>query len=651
MGIKAVLKKEKNTGSRIDASALYTAIEKYSYVSFDIFDTLVKRNVAEPTDIFSLMEKYVGQGFKEKRIKAEARARQELGRKEIDLVDIYRYFPRDDRKELQKLELAVEEKTIVPNQPVVEVYRKCIEAHKTVYIVSDMYWPEMAIKRILEKNGLVGYKALYLSSTKQRVKSDGSLFHCLIKEENISPKSLVHVGDSPKGDYREPSKIGIQAIRIPRYFKNINYRGDDQCNNISINYLNNFINNTFLYNSDLYYQFGYAQFGKLLYGYVNWLHKEVRKRGIKKLFFFARDGYIIKQAYEICIDDNEIETCYLEVSRRSLRGPVLWMDCSFETIMKMVVNAKLISLVSIFDSLGLDIGAYTSIIRANHLTMNTLFDCATIVDDKRLKKLLECIRDDIIENSRKEYELLQAYLLEKKVGGKFGIVDIGYAGSMQRYLQQVLSQMGIEHDITGFYFAVADFYKKNMLPGVKLELNGYLFDFQHDAYSIDTRRSFVGLFETLFLEQGGSVKRYLKQGEHIGVERYPYEYEFAGKPSEDLLKIRKIQQGALDFLEHASKDALMRDFPCKPSEYFYGLYLTGTAPSCKDINLFGDISFYDEGITEKLAAPRGLLYYLVHLNHLKSDFLRCRWKIGFLKRLLRINLPYLQIYNILQRLR
>ena len=56
---------------------------------------------------------------------------------------------------------------------------------------------------------------------------------------------------------------------------------------------------------------------------------------------------------------------------------------------------------------------------------------------------------------------------------------------------------------------VADYYKRNMNDG-KLSLHGYLFDFYNNVNSVDKRSPFVGLYETLFLEQKGSVKNYIR---------------------------------------------------------------------------------------------------------------------------------------------
>ena len=212
MSIKNAVKKKLNSGSRIDAEALYKKIRDYNYVSFDIFDTLVKRNVEEPTDIYSIMEKFVGSGFRTKRIEAEKRARSELGKTEVTIEDIYSYFPKEDRRNLIDLELETEIKSIVPNLPLVEVYRKCLEAGKTVFITSDMYWTEDAVKMLLERNGVTGYKTLYLSSSQQRVKSDGSLFKYLLEVEGLKPEQIVHIGDSRKGDCEEPNSVQVPLV-------------------------------------------------------------------------------------------------------------------------------------------------------------------------------------------------------------------------------------------------------------------------------------------------------------------------------------------------------------------------------------------------------------------------------------------------------
>lgn len=78
----------------VDADKILKEIKNYDIVSFDIFDTLLKRNVKEPTDVFSYMEKkYQINGFREKRIEAEKAARKKKNGLEISLEPIIQVRP------------------------------------------------------------------------------------------------------------------------------------------------------------------------------------------------------------------------------------------------------------------------------------------------------------------------------------------------------------------------------------------------------------------------------------------------------------------------------------------------------------------------------------------------------------------------------
>ena len=44
-------------------------------------------------------------------------------------------------------------------------------------------------------------------------------------------------------------------------------------------------------------------------------------------------------------------------------------------------------------------------------------------------------------------------------------------------------------------------------------------------------------------------------------------------------------------------------------------------PERKDIKMFADFRFFDEGETQYLAKPKNIIYYLTHPKKLKKDFL------------------------------
>lgn len=653
-GLKQTLKNKINTGKTPDAKILFKRIEKYENVSFDIFDTLLKRKVNNPNDVFNLMQRAVQDkisNFAQKRIHAESQARSKNNSKEITLDSIYDCMHGtsiEQKEQLKKLELKFEANILVPNKEMIDLFNLCKQANKQIYIISDMYLPLQFIEKILKKNNITGYKKIYLSSNEKLTKRSGQIFDLYLKENSFKAEKCIHIGDSWHSDYKIPKSKGISAIHIPR---NTIFSNSDI---LKEQYLNNFIRLN-IYNKsvqDPYYKFGYKKFGQFLWGYVKWLHKNFQDANIEKVFFFSRDGYIMKQAYDLLygeLQDN-IKVKYLEVSRRSLRVPILWLNSDFESYINMISPSRLVTIQSIFDGAGLDINNYLDLLQKYGFTVHSDFDRNTILQNVQLKNLYSEVLPDIVSKSKEEYKYLREYLEQQHVNGKFAMVDIGWGGSMERYLTQTLNTLGISNDIYGFYIGVADYYKKNV-KDFSLKMKGYLFDFMNDATAIDERSSFVGLFESLFLEQDGSVKNY-KYGNNGKVvsNRYSYEYFVEGKPTFEYLSIKKIQAGALEFIKDVKTDCILSDLLCfNSNELYSGIKDTGMQPSKRDLDLFADFHFYDEGRDDKLAAPANIVSYIINPKRLKHDFLVSRWKIGFMKRMFKVDLPYQKLYEYMHR--
>lgn len=650
--IKNLVKNVRDSGKSPSLETLIQKVAKYEYVSFDVFDTLLKRKINNPTDIFKIMELQNGSKYPDffaKRIAAEARARKHYSPLEVTLTQIYQYYPNIsdvDRSSLAHQEIDLERQVLVANPKLVKLFKYCIERKKKVYIISDMYLPTNFIESVLKINSIVGYQKLYVSSEYSLTKRSGQLFDLYLKENRINPKTAIHIGDSLKSDYKIPRSKGMSAVHLPT----IDIEVDKQSTgSISHQYLERFIRFNSLDLTDEYELFGFQKFGPFLWGYVRWLHKQFVANDIKKVFFLSRDGYIMKKAYDLLYsDDREIDDTYLEVSRRSLRVPVLWMDSSLETVLDTISPSKLVSVRSIFDGVGLDIEQYHAVLAKYGLDANSSFDRSTILSDQKLRGLYNEIEPDLVANSKEEYQLLEQYLQQQHLSGRFAIVDIGWAGSMQRFLEQTLDKMKIAHDIFGYYIGVADYYTRNETVH-SLNLKGYLFDFKNNESAIDLRSSFVGLFESLFLEQAGSVKKYQQDNTHIFAQRYEYEYLKDGKPTFELLSVEKIQTGAIEFIAKAKRDSIISDiFDYSAKELFSGIQQTGMQPSETDLKLFADFHFYDEGADIRLAAPKSILYYAKHPKDFKTDFLSCRWKIGFMKKLFKGRLPYQKMYELMK---
>lgn len=623
-----------NSARSINVASIIKQIDKYDIVSFDIFDTLLKRNVNSPTDVFKYIEKkHKKIGFCEERINAEKMARIKKNGIEVTLAEIYAEMPYNFMNE----ELEAEGELLIANDLILSIYKYALKS-KRVIITSDMYLPEKFIYQILEREGINGYERLYLSSSLGKTKHSGDLFDLIISELGKENR-LIHIGDSYRSDYEIPKKHGIDAIHIPTKVKKNTFKLKQI--GIEENIINSFLNNTSTIGESKYYRFGYEKFGMFLWGYSRWLHKSVIDSGIKDVYFFSRDGFILKKAFDALYDD--VHTHYLEVSRRSLRVPILWMNYKLSHVINMISPSKLVSLSTIFDGVGLDINNYRPLIKKYGFTVDSCFDRKKLLDDKNLSDLYAELGDDIKAVSKKEYALLVKYIEQNHLSGKFAIVDIGWSGGMQRYLIEILNKLEIDTNIKGYYIGVADYYKRNIEVVSNLDLNGYLFDFLHDKDAKDKRSAFVGLFETLFLEQGGSVENYRLENGNVIANRLPYEYLENGKPSFEYRSVMDIQKGALDFIIRFGD----MNLNISADTLYEGLSETGLKPKKEDIDMFADFRFFDEGETLYLAKPKSIFYYIFHIRILKRDFLSSRWKIGFMKRLFKIKLPYKEMYRIM----
>lgn len=444
-------------------------------------------------------------------------------------------------------------------------------------------------------------------------------------------------------------KLAIAYLLLFISYDKLIVYSDIKVDNTSyLSLLNNVIDYMCQTKEDYFKYLGYRCLGPLLWGYIHWLIKNFQKEDLNKIYFFARDGLIMKKAFDIVNKDERLKSYYLEVSRRSLRVPILWNDPSFINLLTMLSPSKRISLKSIFDGVGLNIIDHIALVRKYGYDLNSYFYRNTILEENRLMLLYNELQNEIILNSKKEFVLMCEYMKQMHVEGRFAVVDIGWSGGMQRFLQKSLGIIGIENEILGYYTGVADYYKRNMNDG-KLSLHGYLFDFYNNVNSVDKRSPFVGLYETLFLEQKGSVKNYIRdKNEWLVAERYDYEYQMNGELQEEYYIVEKIQSAALDFINDIEAIEFVKYIPFTPDVLFANLKAVGLSPSRKDLKMLAKFRFFDEGETFSLVSSKSFIYYVFNPRCLKNDLLSSKWKIGFLKCLLKIPFPYFKLYKILK---
>jgi FMN phosphatase YigB (HAD superfamily) len=651
--VKKSIRRILDNKSSGDTEQLAKRVNSFKYVSFDIFDTLVKRDVPEPTDVFEIVGERINvPDFKQKRVNAEKRAREKSSYSEVSLNEIYDQFTelsQQLRAQAITEEINVEIGVSVPNLELIDLYNQLVK-NAYVVLISDMYLDTDTIEKIMNHCGITGYKKLYVSNEIGMTKRSGDLFRHVLKDIGILPGDLVHIGNSYFGDYRLARKCSISSFKVrTESIRTARKHKDVLCyDEKKKRYLNSFINNHIPNNTEYYFRFGYENLGPLMYGFVSWLFSEVKKEKVEQVFFLSRDGYPMLKVYKKLGYDKSVPAYYFEASRRSLRVPAFSRNMTYEAILKEISLPSKTCIAQIIDGWGLDAGKYTGLLNNLGMNPNDNLDRESLKENTSIKNLYELLHDDIMTNAEEEKRMLVGYLNQFDFSKKTAIVDIGWRGSMQRYINQVLVEQGKNpNGIHGYYIGLrAD--ARWVLGDEQLKAKGYAFDQFNNVNDQSLERFFLGLLEIPFLEQNGSVKRYVKSGSSFISERYPYEYEGAdGSLTKEALRVKQIQEGALGFVSDYMC-SIVGDYVGNDSSIMFSNYFEiGTSPCLYDVKAFGDMDFFDNGINFKMAKPSSLFKYVIKPGKLKKDLYDARWKIGFLKGLIKLPISYQKLFETL----
>ena len=604
---------------------LIKKIRKARVVSFDIYDTLIVRACERPQSVFEIIESFGYNQFADKRIKAEKKARRNTEDEEITLDDIYTYLgDSENNVTLKNEEKRIEEEISRTNMEMLEVFNYCISEKKKVIITSDMYLPVETITRILEKNGFTRYSRLFLSSEEKLRKKTGHLFSYIIKQLNIQPGELLHIGDNHYSDNTIPMGIGIKTYEYHRNKNTLAIHPKRRCSFPLIKL-------RCVENADSYFQIGYEALGPLLYGFSVWLHKKIMHANYDRIVFLSRDGQVMKQAYELLFGESE-KTQYLYGSRRSLIVPILWKNPEIEYVKDIIHFHDRMSINEFLERIGLDSSQCHNQLSFHGYSGDSLINICQFTDDKAFLSFYETIKPLIIEQSKKEYQSAYNYWAHNIDGAsKIAIVDIGWNGNMQNALLNLLQN---QVEINGYYIGV------NPKTKHTFHMNGFLFDKSSDTVLKGKIDNFSGLFESFFMADHGSVKRYTKDG----VELLPYEYSLLdGKIVDEDQCIRKIQCGALHYIKDIISIIGDNEVVFSSDDSICNMLSLGLNPSNEACNLFGDFRFYNSGISY-LARPQNKRFSLQELK-------QTNWRIGYLKRCFHVHLPYYQVARAIKLLK
>ena len=489
--------------------------KEYEVVSFDIFDTLVRRDIEPPDESKRHVAKHAelmfhARGiplsedhFNYQRDRAEETLRKEAFDQGFDtecrLDDIFRgalttilgTVPvESDVQQLVDYELRYDIEHLSPMPGCQDLLRQLKQMGKTIIVVSDMYYGAGHIHQILSAMGVDTYiDHVYISSEDKIAKHTTRLFSQALKDLKITPEKMIHIGDNLHSDVRSPLQIGTASVWFNSKQEHIRRRQLEkrqqqdrltshvleQDENLSkrthfdtkaalgeISERTHFESMAAADELAEFYRMGRDCFGPTFCAFTLHLIDSVIRDQMDDVYFLSRDGDIFMKLYNLFKDSIRRydrlgipEARYLYVSRRSTTLPAC-IDMGQREYQIAYMDPQDCGPNALLRKLGLQEEAFAEIVQ-KHFPGKGKKRYNYSRDKQKFEQLFSD-KDFLerIENHRKTaIELLRSYLDQEAFWGaqkQNAMVDIGWNATVQVNITKAFSEDSQFPHMKGYYY-------------------------------------------------------------------------------------------------------------------------------------------------------------------------------------------------------
>lgn len=484
-------------------------------VSFDVFDTLLWRRYPRPIDVFHDIPRFSqqldlglpavdGASFAMARRQAESAARAwavtELGSPEVTMTQVHEHLALalgwdvGDAQlliNLETAELAAEAAALVADHELLRLVDELAERTTRMVVISDSYLSNDQVMQLVVGAGYpaAAFERAFASSSFGVSKSCG-LFEIVVKELDLLPTQLIHVGDLPGADVTPVRELGGRSVRWPVARDEAITLVEAEAGTSSLPMRTTPVNGQvtagdagitalrarLIVPDDLTdvrerTLTGYERFGRLIYGPVvvglcNWICMRAAEAGLRELYFFQREGRLLAELASRIADhrDQPLTPRILSVSRAAL-APARHKDVTVGYLADLLLGRRPRRASEVISELGLDPADIPSWTLDRRVTSR---DAAELFDQLKLDgRLMEHVGDDL---DRRRTALLRylAGAVDLEVD-ELAVVDLGWASTIQGLLSTALTQVGFSGRIRGFYLATNAGAQRNLSAGSRVE--------------------------------------------------------------------------------------------------------------------------------------------------------------------------------------
>ena len=371
----------------------------------------------------------------------------------------------------REIEVEVESAVQVPNKDVINTIKKARKKGKKIYCVSDMYLSKNMVREIFENIGIIDlFDGIYISCEYLKNKKSGQLYTTVLNELKLKPEACIMIGDNKPGDFEIPTNLGIKAIHIDRTKQYEKYQKFIEEKENTDTY-NEFMKLTKTPDEN----FEHAIF--TLYKFIENLYYNLENDDLDEVFFLSREGEYLKKIFDDFNDKiygKKIKSHYILVSRKATYLPSLKKieNEDFKVLLCQYLNS---SIKEFLGSLNFTKEEINKILKSYQEDLNKFKKKNLSKFDKealeKMRKgdfdykvvylygseMLKVLKDNkdfkkIYETNRKiQNELFKKYIKQYTNKKKICVVDVGWNGSIQDNIQNILGQ---EYQVTGYLYGL-----------------------------------------------------------------------------------------------------------------------------------------------------------------------------------------------------
>lgn len=314
-------------------------------------------------------------------------------------------------------------------------------AGATIVAVSDFYLPRRMIERLFAHHGILGlFDAIFVSCEPLLTKRSGRLYDHVLAELNLPPSEILMIGDNEHSDYRVSKEKGLNAYLIDRaaqrkfYERAMHQLMDRSTLSSQIRQLLQRPPQTKVGPAAHFTELAFT-----LYGFIEKLHQQLLRDGVRNVFFLSREGEFLKklfdryQALHRFGSRTRISSHYLLVSRKStyIASVQPLADEDFQILFRQY---RKISLAEFLGSLNFpdeDIAALAQELAVEASEREEDFPSSPLFERLRALNSFKARYDQIRSEQR---ALLQRYVSSFNVNlaeEGLSLVDVGWKGTIQ----------------------------------------------------------------------------------------------------------------------------------------------------------------------------------------------------------------------------